>query len=406
MKQTLLLLLIAITSLHSYGQVAFEKGYYINNANQVVNCDIKNLDWRNNPTVFEYRLPNSEDIKTAVIATVKEFGIENGVKYLRKTVNIDRSSDNLTNLSNDKNPQFEEEQIFLKTLIEGKASLYSYQEGNLIRYFYTVDGADVEQLIYKSYKTTNNKVGKNYRYRQQLFTNLKCSNIKISRVENLAYQKTSLVNFISDYNSCNNSDFTNYEKKEKRDLFNLSIRPHLRSSSLSISNVNTIRNTDFDNKTNIGLGIEAEFILPFNNNKWAFAIEPTYQSFKTKGLSNDDVQESRRIEADVDYTSIELPLSLKYYIFLDNNSKIFLNAGYVLDFSSSSTIEFNRGETSSFQTLDIESGGNFALGLGYKFMDTYSIEFRYQGDRDLLTNTGAWKSEFQTIEVIFGYSIF
>ena len=56
MKKKLFFLLTIILSLNSYSQVSFEKGYHIDNNDQKISCLIKNLDWKNNPTKFEFKL--------------------------------------------------------------------------------------------------------------------------------------------------------------------------------------------------------------------------------------------------------------------------------------------------------------------------------------------------------------
>ena len=53
MKKQILLLLTTILSLNSYSQINFDKGYFINDSNQKVDCLIKNIDWKNNPTEIE-----------------------------------------------------------------------------------------------------------------------------------------------------------------------------------------------------------------------------------------------------------------------------------------------------------------------------------------------------------------
>lgn len=55
-KQILVLALITISQFDSYAQIIFENGYFINELNQKVECFIKNIEWRNNPTEFEYKL--------------------------------------------------------------------------------------------------------------------------------------------------------------------------------------------------------------------------------------------------------------------------------------------------------------------------------------------------------------
>lgn len=84
------------------------------------------------------------------------------------------------------------------------------------------------------------------------------------------------------YNECNNQVFINFESKQKKDLFNLNIRPGFNNSSFSTQNgITSSSNVDFDNEFGFRFGIEAEFIIPVNKNKWAILIEPTYQYYKS-----------------------------------------------------------------------------------------------------------------------------
>jgi len=406
MKKRILFLLITILSLNCYSQISFQKGYYIDNTNQKINCLIKNIDWKNNPTEFEYKLSENSESKKTTIKTIKEFGIDNISKYVRSSVNIDRSSENIKNLSNDKNPIFKKEDLFLKVLVEGKATLYQYIDRNLRRYFYNNENSNIEQLIFKSYITENN-IGTNNRFRQQLFVDLKCPNFKTSKIENIEYKKNSLVRFFTEYNKCHNSELINFESEQKGDFFNLTIRPRLNSSSLTIQNsVSNSSDTDFENKIGFGFGLEAEFILPFNKNKWAIAIEPTYQSFKSQKTTNVNNISGGVLIANVDYSSVEVPVGLRHYFYLNNNSKIFINASYIFDLSSKSSIEFTRNDGSNLNSLEIETRNNLAMGIGYKQNDRYSLEIRYQTNREILGNYLSWNSEYKTLSIIFGYSLF
>ncbi len=208
--------------------------------------------------------------------------------------------------------------------------MYLYEDGNLRRYFYRKDNANVEQLIYKSYKTSENKIGKNNRFRQQVFSDLKCQSISIKHVENLDYKLNDLISFFVKYNECSGSEIINFEKKEKKDVFNVTIRPGLNISSLSISHsLNSSSDADFGNELGPRLGIEFELIMPFNKNKWSFIIEPAYQYFKSekaRTVNPFNYINPRYINLNVDYTSIELPIGIRHYLFLNNNSKFFMNA--------------------------------------------------------------------------------
>ncbi|MFL0352263.1 tRNA modification GTPase [Xanthomarina sp. GH4-25] len=407
MKKQLLFLLIMIISFCSYGQISFENGYYINNSNEKISCLIKNIDWNNNPTQFEYKLSENSESQKGTIKSVKEFGINNISKYIRSTVNIDRSSDNINDLSDDKNPIYNKEILFLKVLIEGKSNLYEYADVNLKRYFYNIDNAIIEPLIYKRFNTIDKNIGKNYRFRQQLWVNLKCPNFKLSQIENIDYKKNDLVKYFIEYNECQNATVINYEQKQKIDFFNLTLRPRINNSSLYIvSSTSNPKSFDFDNEIGFGFGIEFEFILPYNKNKWAIAIEPTYQNYKSETISTYDNVSGGDLTANVDYSSIEIPFSIRHYFFLNKNSKIFVNASYILDVSSKTLIELTRVDGSNFNTLEINSRNNFGMGIGFKQSDKYSLEIRYQTSREILGNDQAWSSNYKTLSFIIGYSFF
>ena len=407
MMKKRLLFLFTILSFNCYSQISFEPGYYIDNNNNKTNGLIKNVDWADNPTGFEFQLSANNDPERLDIKNVKEFGIDNTVKFIRSSVDMDRSGDNVNNLSDNIRPNFNQEELFLKVLVEGKANLYQYIEGNLKRYFYSKGDSDIEQLIYKKYKTIEGDIRENNRFRQQLWNDLQCPDLKKNRVEKLEYKKNALTHFFEDYSKCLDTDFTNFKTKQERDFFNLTLRPRISSSSLAIhSFTSNSKETDFGSKLGFGFGLEAEYILPFNKNKWGIAIEPTYQQFKSEKTSEANDVSTGQIIATVDYTSIEVPVGLRHYFFLKKDAKIFLDASFVLDFTSNSSVDYKRGNGSELSSLDIDSGINLAFGIGYKQNNKYSLELRYQASREILDAYSYYGSEYKTISLIFGYSLF
>lgn len=408
MIKNLLFSLLFLSSIYVNSQINFEEGYFIDNSGKKTTCFIKNIDWKNNPTEFEYKLTTEGDLKNESIRTVKEFSIIDYSKYIRATVDIDKSSEQIEKLSINRNPIFKKEQLFLKVLVEGTASLFKYEEGNLTRYFYNVQNSEIKQLVFKSYKTSNNKIATNNYFRQQLLNSLKCSTISEKELGKLSYEKKSLTNFFVKYNSCNNSESINFEEKNKKDLFNLNVRPRFNSSSFKMENaISNIRNADFGSEQSFGLGLEAELILPFNKNKWALSVEPTYQSFKGgKTITTSNVVNGT-VNSVIEYKSIELPFTLRHYFYLNDDSKIFVNASYIIDFSLDSFIGLMRVDDSSiFGQLETESRPNVALGLGYKFKDKYSLEIRYLTGREILGGYTYYRSDYKTLSVIIGYTLF
>jgi len=394
-------------TLNCFSQIIFEKGYFIDNTGEKTECLIKNYDWKKNPTEFEYKISESAEEKIADLKSIQEFRIYKSSKYIRSTVQLDVSSENISNLSTEKSPVFKEETVFLEALIEGKANLYSYENTNVKRYFYSTENSDINQLIFKSYKTGDGKIAKNNRFRNQLWNDLKCNTISLKNVENLNYTKNSLVNFFVKYNECNNAKMVNYAKDKKEDFFNLTLRPRLSNSSLTLGNTEfQLNDADFGSKITFGFGVEAEYILPFNKNKWSIAIEPTYQYFNGESSVDKNTVQGGKLISHVEYSSIEFPLSLRHYFFINENSKIFVNASYIIDASLNSTIVFERADGSNLNSYDLSSRTNVGLGVGYKMYDKVSLEFRYQTTRDVLGDYTFFNSSYNTVSMILGYSLF
>ncbi|HLN54268.1 MAG TPA: porin family protein [Lentimicrobium sp.] len=405
-KAILIIFVVTLIQSLSYSQIAFEDGYFVDESGNKVECMIKNLDWKNNPTEFEYLVPSNQEVQIATIQSIKELGIYGFSKYVRAKVKIDRSGDHLDDLNSDRNPFFQEEILFLKVLIEGKATLYQYTVGSLIRFFYKLNDSSVNQLIYKRYLVSN-KISENNQFRQQLYLDLKSEEIKIGEVERLKYGKSDLERIFKKYNEVSDSPYISFEPEKKYDMFNISVKPGLKYSKLEIENsIIDSRYIDLGGKIRMSFGIAGEFILPYNKNKWGLIIEPTYQYYKLEKATEASGVSGGILISDVNYKSIELPVGVRHYFFLDNDAKIFLNASYVVDLDSHSSVRFLRKDRSEFNNLEISSKGNLAFGAGYKFKNKFGLEIRYQTTRDILEKYFFWHSNFNDLSLIFEYTIF
>lgn len=414
MRQYIFLFSILLLAFKGYAQILFEEGHYIDNDSRRVDCLIRFVDWKSNPSGFDYKLTPNGEVKRAGIGEVKEFGIGDVVKYVRATVGLDRSTEETTRLTTDRNPVFAKEELFLNALVEGDAGLYSYVEGNLVRLFFQKGSGPVEALVYKLYKTSDGLVAKNNLYQKQLLDSLNCGSVTEDEVKNLRYRKDDLVRFFKKYHTrCSGSEAIVYgEKKKGRDLFNLSIRPRLNHSSLSVSyNMEFFGfdAVDYGSQFNFGLGADAEFILPFFRNKWVVALEPAYQGgFKGEREIKLDFLRERDLQMNVEYKALELPVGVRYYMFLNEKSKISVNAYYLLHFGSKSRINFS-GSGSFFyghETIEPKPRPTFILGLAYKFNNRLGLEARYYLKRNITGDLLYWYSEYKTVSLALGLSLF
>jgi hypothetical protein len=406
MKKQLLVLCILFTAIQGYAQYKFEKGYFINNSGEKIECLIKNMDWKNNPSEFRYKLTDQDIEQTNNIDEVAEFAVHSEFKYERHSVLIDRSPDSMKNMSTEKDPIFTEEQLFLKVLIEGKANLYYYESANLRRFFFKTQDSEIEQLVYKRYRTANSENAYNNKFRQQLYVSLKCDKISVQKIENLGYRKSDLVSVFELFNQCEKVEYEAFKKISTENLIHITLRPGIKSSSLAIKNNGyPLNNTDFGNEISFRLGVEFEYILPFNKNKFALIFEPGYQYFssekeitytKTLTFSETTVVTS-------DYSSVELPIGFRYYSFINDNSKLFFDAQIVIGIPLSKTIQAERPELIYLET---RTSNNLAFSVGYNYAKKYSVALQYQTNRNLFVAYNYWNSDYKSIALIFGYTLF
>ncbi len=381
MKKTIFFLFFLFLSTSGVAQIYYDQGYFINNSGVKTICLINNLEWYSNPTKITYKLSEDGEKKFETIETIKEFGVLGGSIYKRFDINMDRSSELTGNLSTKRNPTFKKELLFLKVLVEGKASLYMYRESNLKRYFYQVDNEPAAQLVYKSYSSytineINNRldrshyIKKNNSYKQQIWTNLNCANITEKEIERLDYTKNDLTKFFVKYNTCKkstsilshenkNNDVTIIKKKNHGRFVNISIKPRLNRASGEKSKINTNETTSlYTNEIVFGIGFEAEFILPINNNEWSIFIEP---ESNIKG-------------------STRLPIGVRYTASLNSTSNLYFNGSYSL--------------------LLPEIAG----GIGYKYKK-FIIEVRYgaaQGKTPYILQ----KTNYTNLALMVGFNFF
>jgi len=391
MKTRLFLFIMILSSAGTFGQVIYEKGYFINNDNQRIECFIKNTDWGDNPKDFKYKIAETDEPAKGEISTTREFGISGVAKFIRADVKIDRSPRTFSNFSDSRDPIWSDEQLFLNVLLEGKASLYYFSQADFRFYFYSVNDSAIKQLIYKDYKIENsNEFKTNNEFRLQLWDDVKCPDALISSVEKLRYKQDELLSYFNKFNTCVGSPVESYVYRKKRDLFNLRITPGLNYSSLSVRNMASNNEFNFDSKICFRLGLDAELVFPFNKNKWALFFEPTYQSFNSEG------EREGYATATIAYSNIEFPFGLRYYMFLNPDMKLVINAMFI----PADAININ----DDFYRFDINPAPSYAFGGGFEYK-RLSAEIRYYTPRNLLWNNELWDSDYQRLAIIFGFKI-
>ncbi|CAH8282441.1 hypothetical protein EV196_105212 [Mariniflexile fucanivorans] len=403
MKKILPLFFALLFTLSCFSQISFIEGYFIDNADNKTDCFIKNDDYSDITKNLSYKLSEASKTQTTKLNTIKEIVIFNTNKFIKRKVDIGKPNE--LN-SNDADYTFNNEELFLKVLVEGEASLYSYYEKGTETFFFSLNNLEIKQLVYKTWLSENNVKRENFGYKKQLFENLICKIINFDTVNNLKYERKDLIDFFVKFNDCKNSNTTIYNSKTK--IFNVSLRPRLDFASMVLDErggrINP-RSHDFGNKTLFGFGVEFEVIFPFLNNKWSASVEPTYVGeFSSKIIFDNGVNIGESVA--LNYKSFNIPLTLRHYSYINSNSKIFVNASVVFDFPIKSNSIVYMINDNIIERLNPEGSVNFAFGGGYKFRNKYSIEARYYTNRNIINQSIDYSTTYTMFSMILGYTLF
>jgi len=406
-KKVVYILLYVIPQI-SFSQTKFQEGYFIDNTGQKFEVLIFNESWKNNPTKFKYK--TSEDAKsdTKDINSVKEFGIIGKTKFIRRKLNIDVSPDSLNSLLYSREPEWEEKTVYLKTLVEGEASLYYYEGSALERYFFSSKNSEIEQLVYKRYLVEASVTRENNDYKRQIIDAFRghCDKITVNDISDLNYKYNKLTALFLKYNTCSSdtistvSNNTNFVQNKRKVKFSIRAKVGLNSTTISVSNdVGQPFAANFGSGSTYRLELEGEFIMPFNNNKWS-----GFAGFAKNGDVN---QEDSTNSFVFKYSYLEIPFGVRHYIFLNDKSKIGLQVGYTFDIPSNFVIDRLGSQSVAEPLISGDAvNGNFTFGGGF-YYDKFALEANLSLRKQIVKNsTLFYKSNFQSLNLTLGYTIF
>ncbi|WDF45478.1 hypothetical protein PQ459_11280 [Chryseobacterium sp. KACC 21268] len=396
----ILSLSLLLLSQFSLAQIKFEKAYYIDNENSRHEVLIKNGDWLNNPSEFTFKDSENSQEVVGNTSNVKEFGVDGYKKLVRYKGNIDYSTDELSKLSLNKNPEYRQKEVFLYELVSGKMNLYSYRDKDVVRYFYSKAGNEITELEYKRYYGENDQTMMitNSHYKKQLEMAMADNPEVAKKLKHSNYSSQDLTKIFNQYN-----DIILESSKGK---LNLRVRPGVTFSNVNVSEDQFLIFSKLDYGTKVGfrIGMELEWILPFNKNKWGLIFEPTFMNYK--GTAS-----YQSYTSTVKYSTLDLALGMRHYFFINDNSKLFVNGQLLMSstFKKDSEVEiiYQFLENYSSETkLDVSSrGASFAFGVGYNYK-RLSVEARINTKRNITSDYANWLTKFNYNSIVLGYNIF
>ena len=376
-------------------------GYLINATGTRSEVYILDRDWANNPTTFKYRTEEATgDWQTATTDEVSEFGYTDGsLLYRRFTVGVDRSSDQPKQLSTSPLPEYVKETVFLELLVEGPAELYAYTEGNLRRFYFRMEGDDVQPLVSRAYRVGSIGIQRDDSFRGTLRRALSCGPPQDARLAALRYERAPLVRFFTAYNDCVGGDSRTLVRRTARGRLSIAPRIGVERGTIVFGEITSFGTTLESEVTDQRLryGLEVEYQLPFANNRWAVFAEVAQRSVRG--------QRSRGLDRSINffYQAVTVPLGIRRYVDISGNSGLFLDAALSLDVPYKSNFTLVGSILSTEVTPSTNPG--FEFGLGLNLRDRYQLQVRYGLTRGLTDNYRNYATEYSTLGVVAAYRI-
>lgn len=407
--KNLILTLLFLASLNVCSQNKWENGKIEFEDGAILECQIKNENWSDNPESIKYINQNGIE-STAGLTALKSFEILNTIKYIKAAVDVETSSQNLNELTATREAFFENKITLLKVLIDGKADLFVYENKGRTRYFYRVDENTIKPLIFKSYLHNNTHIMTNKDFVYQLNTEVSCGDSKLA-VNKINYREKDLIKYFEKYNECSNSTITKYTPNNKAELnINLFAGLSLIKSKFESEPDYYINNSN-SNVTTFRFGSQFELMLPVRKRNLSVFAELSYLSLSTSYVEY--AQPNFTSNTSLKINKIDFLLGSKYYFFLNEKSSIYFEGYYSIASVNAGENELVsilnvEGDPEPLRTLIIEAKnvGYLGFGAGFKYNKKISLGLRINTAQNSIEYNKNFDQKNSEINLIAAYTIF
>jgi hypothetical protein len=389
-------------------QNKFEEGYVVTKSNDTIAGFIEYLSWSGSPKKITFRNSRSNQITTYSPVEINSFYIKSSDEYYRGLIaNIDYSPHEISKMRDyESDADFFREYrpvldtVFLKTLIQGKVSLFYYKDfNNKSHFFVEKESMGIKELEYQQYMVQGKvKYLKGYQELLKDYTK-ECSSL-VSRINNINYFRSQLLSLISNYNSCTGSGNV-YVKGKSKHKFSIYLNPiigisisHI-SPSIQSSNYPQFSTINFNFSSKPTFGLAFDIFFPSKRKEWALSTQLLYQGWSFNGVEEDpSFTTIDRLEYKLNANFVKAQLLGKY--MRTNSGKVhpFINAG----------LSFNSKLNSSFQEIKTYTVGSpetsnipFQVSTTSMVIGTGASTHRWQGEIRYESNLGSKSLSTKTI---------
>lgn len=365
-------------------------GYYIDTNGETIRGFINDKEWEVNPDKIRFKKDDTGKPLIITPETVKGFGIENGDRYVARTVDVNIAPIKLNELGKTKEPIFERGTFFLRVLVDGNASLFFLHDKIGKKHFF-IEKADlpVEELIFTRYlKWVKGKgnVMPFYQYKGQLTNSFSDCEAISGSITQVKYESKDFVEIFENYNKCNGGKITYVYKEKKPGVqFGGIVEGGISMLSFDGNSSDVLLDMEFDITPAYSLGMFVQFNSARLRESVALKGELYYTTFSAKSSYEETIAQVEKYkEVDFRWGYLQFNTLLQYTVPLKSDIKPYINGGIGW---ASLAIEGNREytETTFFSTTTTTTEKVFdsrtfelprlvSIGITSK---KFSVGFRY-----------------------------
>ncbi|MHA3788014.1 hypothetical protein ACX0HA_07375 [Flavobacterium hauense] len=380
------------------------EGYYITESGKKVNGFFKYGDFFETASL-KFKQSRSGEFAVLPQGVVEYGAVDEKLIFEKHKVKIDFSGNN----SNDKDPQWSTQEVFLNVLLKGKATLYSYTSNYKTVFFFSVESAQeqIDQLVYKQYILEDGTVAENKMFRQQLFNAVKCDGEQISDFTDIAYAQNKLIEVFQKYNKCKGVKSKVYGVKKSNFRYSAFAGIH----SLNVGIDSAVPPVSDQTNVNYTFGGEIAYVFPSEGPSLFFRIE--YESLNSENVdSYDKVYNVFESSYKLSGSAFNFIFGPRYNFQITNKHSLYVDAGFcfsapVADIKRTTLIHPVNGTpyNGEYSSFDLTPAFGLNFGIGYNF-GRYGVAARYVTKRDFLDDTlSSFKTEISRLGLIVSYTI-
>lgn len=400
------ILMIFLLTQTAFGQKGYHDASIITLDGETIHGSLDYIKWQYDRNKLYFKEANSALIDVYTPADLKGYNLRGDV-YFSAVVETEMSPGIESQFTNDPEVKIETEHVFLKVLVSGDKSLYSYKNSIGKFQFYILQDSVITLLIHKKYfrtqpnQTQQGKYSKfilqNRTYVGQLSLYLDGCNKLDSKIKRVDYSESSIKPLFLEYAKCKGIA-PGFKNEPKKLAVKFGVTAGATSVGLDFERVpgsewNTVESRyltvpEYKRSNDIATGVFIDLILPWNLKRWSLSNELLYNSFQ----SSADFDITLHAENFTHYQTTVGQHSLKFssmvrYQYPVGKFYPFINLGisknifsYSLDEVDVKSTYFGVETNKTIKGIYTREKLGLLSGIGVKYSQ-FTLQYRYESFR-------------------------